>query len=136
MIDSPLLTLIGIALVALVFFAIYVLPMRRSRAERGGTLLYEERCSGRANSGLGLWLGGNIPNWRISFYERFLVISSVGQTTVPYEEIQSVEYGRQLISKGIRVRAREPRLDIILFPKEPAKVLELFENKKVRVNRS
>lgn len=131
---DPLLTLIGVGLIGIVFISFFVLPQRRSKEETGAALLYEERCSGRKKLAFGFFAGGNILNWRISFYENFLVIASVGQTKIPYGEIESVEYARQLISKGIRIRVRNPQMDITLFPKGSNKIMEIFRSKKVPVS--
>lgn len=131
---DPLVTLIGIAIIAIVFIFFFVLPQRRSKEETGAALLYEERCSGRKKLAFGFYAGGNILNWRISFYDNFLVIASVGQTKISYGDIESVEYARQLISKGIQIHVRNPRMDLVLFPKEANKIMEIFRSKKVPVS--
>lgn len=134
MIDPALITLIVIALIATVLILLFFLPLRRSKDEVGATLLYEERCTGRKILALGFSSGGTIPNWRISFYEDFFVIASIARTKIPYGAVKSVEYARQLISKGIRIRVHSPRMDIVLFPKEPAKIVEIFVGKNVPIS--
>ena len=133
MIDSSLVTLIGLGVIGIVFVFLFIAPNRRAKEESGLPLLYEEKCSGRKNLGWGFFAGGNVPNWRISFYENFFVIASVGTTKISYNEIESVEYKRQIISKGLRIRVRSPRMDITLFPHEPQKMLGLFKSKNVSV---
>lgn len=131
---DPLITLIGVGLIGIVFIFLFALPQRRAKEETGATLLYEERCSGRKKLAFGFFAGGNILNWRISFYDNFLVIASVGRAKISYGEIESVEYARQLVSKGVHIRVRDPQMDIVLFPKEPNKIMELFRSKKVPVS--
>ena len=104
-----------------------------AKEESGQALLYEERCTGRKKIGLGFSAGGNIPNWRISFYENFFVIASIGATIIPYKEVESVKYRRQIVSKGLHILVRSPNMEIILFPKEPQTILKLFEGKHVSV---
>ena len=131
---DPLVTLIGIAIIAIVFIFFFVLPQRRSKEEKGKTLLYEERCNGRKKLAFGFYAGGNILNWRISFYDHFFVIASVGQTKISYGDIESVGYAQQWISKGIHIRVRNPQTDLVLYPKEPNKIMEIFRSKKVPVS--
>lgn len=136
MIDPALLVLLVVVLVAIAFLSLFLFPRRRSKVEATATLLYEERCSGRKKVGYGFFAGGNIPNWRISLYEDFFVIASIGSTRIPYSEVQSVEYARQVISKGVRIRARNPRIDIVLYPKEPNMLMQLFAAKDVPISPS
>ena len=134
MIDSPLITLIGIAIIGIVFALLFIAPTRRSKDESGLSPLYEEKCSGKKVLGWGFSAGGNIPNWRISFYEDFFVIASLGPiTVVPYAEVESVEYGRQTISTGLRIRIHTPQMEFVLFPNGPQKMLELFRKKNAPV---
>lgn len=129
MIDSSLFTLLGVAFVAAIFVLLYFLPLLRMKDEIGKTPLLEERCSGWRSLGFGLRAGGNIPMWRISCYEDFCVVASIRKAKIAYEDIESVEYGRQLISKGIRIRTRDPRVDTIVFPKNPHQMIDLFRKK-------
>ena len=133
MIDSPLFTLIGLGVIGAVFVFLFFAPNRHSNEESGMKPLYEERCSGRKNWGWGFFAGGNIPNWRISFYESFFVIASIGSTKIPYNKVESVEYKRQIISKGLHIKVSDPRMEVVLFPSEPQKILELFKNKNVSI---
>jgi hypothetical protein len=135
MIDSPLVTLIGLGVIGVVFVLLFMAPYRRAKEESGQTLLYEERCTGRKKVGLGFSAGGNIPNWRISFYESFFVIASIGTAIISYKEVESVKYRRQFFSKGVHILVRSPRMEIVLFPKDPQKILALFEGKHVSVVR-
>ena len=135
MIDSSLVTLIGLGVIGIVFVLFFMAPNRRAKEESGQALLYEERCTGRKKIGLGFSAGGNIPNWRISFYDNFFVIASIGTTVIFYKEVESAQYKRQIISKGIHIQVRSPRMEIVLFPKEPQKILAIFEGKHVSVAR-
>jgi hypothetical protein len=53
----------------------------------GVTPLHEERCTIRKSVGFGFFAGGNIPLWRVSFYDRFMVIAFVLRDLIPYDEI-------------------------------------------------
>jgi hypothetical protein len=99
----------------------------------GVTPLHEERCTIRKRVGFGFSSGGNIPLWRVSFYDRFMVIAFVLRDLIPYEEIERVEYKRHLLSKGIHIhQRRDGRTSVItLFPRYSEKVMELL-NSKVR----
>lgn len=135
MIDPSLVTLIGIGVIGFVFVLLFLAPYRRAKEESGLGLIYEEKCSGRKKVGLGFSAGGNFPNWRISFYEKFVVVASAIPTTIHYKEVESVKYKQQFFSKGIQIRVRSPQMEIILFPKNPQKLLSLFEDKHVSVER-
>lgn len=133
MIDSSLVTLIGLGTIGIVFVLLFLAPYKRAKEELGQALLYEERCTGRKKIGLGFSAGGNILNWRISFYENFFVIASIGATVIAYKEVESAQYKRQIFSKGVRIQVRNPRMEIVLFPAEPQKILAIFEGKHVSV---
>ena len=133
MIDSSLVTLIGLGVIGIAFVLLFLAPNRRAKEESGQALLYEERCTGRKRVGLGFSAGGNIPNWRISFYENFFVIASIGTMVISYKEVESAQYKRQIFSKSVRIQVRSPRMELVLFPKEPQKILTIFEGKHVSV---
>jgi len=131
--DSPLLALIIIAFGAAIFTSFFFLPRLRSREEIGVTPLYEERCTIRKSIGFGVFAGGNMPLWRVSFYDRFMVIAFVLRSLIPYEEIERVECKRHFLSKGVYIhQRRDGRPSVItLFPRHPEKVMELL-NSKIR----
>lgn len=135
LLDSPLLALIVIAFGAVIFTSFFFLPRLRSREEIGVAPIYEERCTVRKSLGLGFFGGGNIPLWRVSFYDRFMVIAFVLRSSIPYKEIERVECKRHFLSKGVYIHQRSDgkRSVITLFPRHPDKVMEILSS-RVKMN--
>ncbi len=79
----------------------------------------------------GFSAGGNMPFCRVSFYPDFMVVGFIGPTLIPYSEIESAEYRRRFLSKGVELRLHgsKPGAPIILFPNHPDKVMQILATK-------
>jgi hypothetical protein len=133
MIDTSLTILIILAVGVIAFIVLFLVPQRRTKNELGLVPLYEERCTGRKTFGYGFTFGGNIPSWRISLYDNFVVISFPRATSIPYGDIASVEYKQQFLSKGMRIQTHGPALNIVLYPRQPNKIIEILRAKNVQI---
>ena len=122
--------LVGIVVIVLLTF--YAAPARRSKQEEGLSPLYEERCVGRRYLGFGFF--GGFTKLRVSFYENFVVVTSVLQTVIPYHDIKSIEYKELFVSKGMIIYGPSRRSRIALFPRVPQRMLELFGGKGVSIS--
>ena len=122
--------------IGMLLFFMFVLPSRRVKGEAGKELLYEETCSGRRRIGFVLFAGGNLPTWRVSFYPTSFVIAPASATVIPYDHVEFVRYARQIVSKGVHIKVRDPSIDIVLFPADPEKMLNHFTDKGIRVSRA
>lgn len=130
MIDNSLLSLLVIVIILGVFGFFAVMSKRKTGIEKGLKPLYEERCSGNRRS-FGLVIGGNIPFWRVSLYENFLILASVGKIVLHYNEIDSVEFSNRFFNKKIRICAVNSKIDIIIYPKNVKKIVSIFKEKNV-----
>lgn len=133
MIDSSVVTLVVIVVVAVTFAWLMLWPKRRIKNEVGLTALYEESCSGHTNLGFGFSMGGNISNWRISLYDEFVLLSSITKVSIPYASIEMVEYKRSLISKGLHISSRDAKIDVTLFPRNIDRIVEILRSKNVSI---
>lgn len=131
-VDSPLLALSILSLGALIFLLLFVLPRRKSSDEVGIRPLHEERCNIRKSLGFGFFAGGNLPVWRLSLYQDFIIIAFLWPILIRYADIDRVEYKRHLLSSGIYIFQRN-RTVITLFPRNPEKVIEVLAS-RIKVN--
>lgn len=102
-IDPGLWSLLIVGVVGFGVLSLIFLSGLRSNEERNQDPLHEERCSVRRGIGLGLAIGGNVPLWRCSLYDTFMVINMFSSITIPYQEIDRVEQQRSLLSPSVRI---------------------------------
>jgi hypothetical protein len=129
MIDPALATLIGVGSIAVFFMVAAVAPTRKARVEVGSAPLYQERCSLTVSSIAGMRFGGNLPLWRVSLYESFLVVSLFRQRVIRYDEISSVSEARGVVSRALELRVRTPPETIRIFAKRPEKMIEIIRGR-------
>lgn len=123
------LLLIGalLALVLLVFLASPLTCGRRAAAESGLKPLWQERCGGKIGA-----LAIAVPGIRIAVYDRFLVISFIGPTVIPYKQVETaaVVHGTGLRrSAGVRIKLRGLRSEYRLNSREPSVLVNLIERR-------
>jgi hypothetical protein len=102
-IDPGLWSLLIVGVVGIVLLSPVLLSRLRSKEERHQVPLLEERCSIRRGVGLGLAIGGNVPLWRCSLYDSFMVINMVSPIVIRYQEIDRVEQQISLLSPSVRI---------------------------------
>lgn len=122
--DTNLIALlcIGLLLVA----AIFILPQRKLPDEKGAKLLHSERCFAywKAFGGL-LVSGANFPA-RVSFYEKFFVVSRITLAKFYYSDIKSASFRRNWFSRSAILNFSDGR-SLILSPRNIDKVRSLIE---------
>jgi len=131
MVDSSIV-LKALGLIALALLLVFLLPRERSKEEVGLPVLYEERCSRRTGR-FGFFAGTNLSSIRISLYDTFLVIRLLFPTKILYTKVRSVEYRRQWVSWGLNIRMRNSRVEIVLFPRNPQRILAVLRDEGVTV---
>ena len=99
--DPGLLSILFCALIAAVVLTPRLLARLRAEQERGRTPVFEAFCSGRR----GL-IGANIPMFRLSIYDGFLVIAFLSPTVIPFAQVTRANvFGGRLLS-GVRIETR------------------------------
>jgi hypothetical protein len=130
MIDPNLLSLFVIIVILGIFIFFTIWSKKKTGIEKGVAPLYEERCSGNRHA-FGLFIGGNIPFWRVSFYESFFILSSFEKIILHYHEIDFIEFSRQFLHKKIRICAENPKIDVVIYPKNINRIISIFKSKSV-----
>ena len=133
-IDSAVWSLFIVGVVGVLLLSPVFLSRLRSKEESGQSPLHEERCSIRRGIGLGLVIGGNVPMWRCSLYDNFMVISMFSSIIIPYIEIDQVERQKSFLSSSVRIDWRQGghRMETIrIFTRHPDKIEKLIKAKIV-----
>jgi hypothetical protein len=128
-IDPALVTLVGVVIVALIFIVAAVAPRRRAGVELGAVPLYQERCSVTVSMIAGMRFGGNLPVWRVSLYDSFLVVSLFRQWVIPYNEISSVRGSQLMPSKGLEIQLRTTPNKVWIFARRPERMIEILRER-------
>ena len=130
-IDPALVSVASLAVVAAVLLSPFVLSRLRSKEENGLSPLYEEWCSVRRSVGFGIFAGGNMPFWRVSLYNEFMVIKMFSPTLIPYSEVEHVEHKHHLLSKAVYIdrRAGSKKESIVVFTRHAEKLAEILKSK-------
>jgi hypothetical protein len=123
-----LLGLIPIIIVAIVFTLAIKASNKTHPLESGKVPIYSEKGGGRFDD-----INWTMPFVRISIYDEFLLISYSEEIVFRYNEITKIEIKNHFISDGIHIYHNKKGIPskIILWPANPAKVLELLQNKLV-----
>lgn len=129
MTDQGLINVVIILFVGITLAIFMVLPSRRSKYEYGLTALYEERCQGRSTSILGLSFSGSAISWRITLYDDFMVIKSIGSTRIDYAEIKSVSLQKDELSKLVVICLSGSSSKVFLSSKSPNRLIELISER-------
>ena len=87
-----LVTVVICVLVGAVLFTPMLLARRRAPQERGLVPAFETYCSGR---------GTNLPMYRLSIYDSFLVVAFLSPTVIPFAQVARTDvrgtaFGRRL----------------------------------------
>jgi hypothetical protein len=85
-----MLAVVICVLIGLALLTPLVLARRRAPQERGLTPVFEAICSGRSGGSLS-GLGSNLPIFRVSVYDNFLVICLFSPTVIPFAQLSRVE---------------------------------------------
>lgn len=117
------------AIVASVFVVLFFLSGRKSSQEVGLAPLYESRCQVIYGDSKVVFAGGNLPLGRIAIYEKFMVVSFMGNTVIPYERIDSIFYKRSLFLKSVilYIKRVDSKICIRVKPRKPERVIELLQ---------
>lgn len=120
-----------LGIIAILLLAPFLLSLRRTREEKGLRPIYEDRA----------WIlektfpfcGANIPWWRLTFYERFMIISAgLMPRLIPYDQIIKIELRRFLILKTLYLEY--PGFDrkhcLYIFPRGKEKIFELVKQQQ------
>lgn len=120
---EELLAIGFIVLIGLALLLIFFLSNRKIKEEKDKTPLHEEKCNiVYVNSIIPLRAGGNIRAGRIAFYEKFIVVSFLGTTLIPYSEIESFKQ----MGSYIDIRRYDSKIKIQIFSNFMEKVLKIF----------
>jgi len=123
-----------LGIIAVLLLAPFLLSLRRTREEKGLRPIYEDRAMifemAFTLGGLG---GANIPWWRLTFYDRFMVISAgLMPRLIPYDEIIQIRIRRFFIFRALYLEylGYDRRHGLYIFPRSKEKVLELIKQKQ------
>ncbi len=90
-----------------------ILPLftssRRANVELNLKPLWQKRCAGKMGA-----IGIGIPSIRVALYQDFMVIAFLGQTIIPYQDIEEVSIKRAFWSlnfAGVLLKLRGMRAD-------------------------
>jgi hypothetical protein len=119
--DSGLLVVAILSLIAAGLFGISFAARRRAPAEMNLVPVYEQMCSGR----IGWFMGANYPAIRLSLYDAFLVVGFWGPVVVPYTDIVRAEIQSVLFSSRLVIETRSGTT-FRLSVKDPRYVLKLL----------
>ena len=124
---------IFLGIVAVLLLAPFPLSLRRTRHEKGLRPIYEDRATILEKTFLFFFSGGNIPVWRLTFYERFMVISAgLMPRLIPYDQIIKIEIRRLFISRALYLEysGDNRKRSLYIFPRSKEKILELIKQKQ------
>lgn len=126
---SEIVALLVTAFVAIGFLALYLLPQRRTAAERGLVARYTGRCA--VFRGEGRMLFGGIPSQRVTIYDDFMVIRGVGAMVVRYSEVVEIDARPDWVTGRIAVTTRKQSFSIV--SPERAKVIDALAGTRARL---
>lgn len=129
MIDSSLLGLFVIGIIAIALGACFVLPRVRGSEEKNVSTIYEEINTGWIKRSFGIPVGSNFSPCRLSLYEKFFVISTITRTTVPYADVESIKQGK---FRELCITFSEGQKSITMWPMNIVKIVDIFRSKGVR----
>jgi hypothetical protein len=122
-VDSGLLVVATLSLIAAGLFGISYAARRRAAIENGLVPVYEQMCSGR----VGRFMGANYPAIRLSLYDTFLVVGFFSPMVVPYKDIVRGEMQRDFLSQRLVIESKSGA-KFRLSVKEPERVLKLLKH--------
>lgn len=135
MTNSPVATFVILGLIVAVLVTSYLVPRRKRKSELGKVALYEEQCPGTQKLRFWLRYGSAISNWRIALYEDSFVLASLVVVSIRYTEVVSIAYKEGLLSSRLHIQTHNPKIDVILMPGNPQKILDIFLEKNVRASK-
>ncbi len=121
-----------LGIIAVLLLVPFLLSLRRTRDEKGLQPIYEDRA----------WIieksfffsgGANIPYWRLSFYESFMIISAgLMPRLIPYDQIITIEFRRLFIRKALYIEypGYDRKHCLYIFPRNKEKIFELIKQKQ------
>jgi hypothetical protein len=123
-----------LGIIAVLLLAPFLLSLRRTREEKGLQPIYEDRAMiFEMAFTLGSLGGANIPYWRLTFYDRFMVISAgLTPRLIPYDEIIQIRIKRFLIFRPLYLEylGYDRKHGLYIFPRSKEKILELIKQKQ------
>jgi hypothetical protein len=119
--DSGLLIVAILALIAIGLVGISFAARRRAPIENGLAPVYEQMCSGR----VGGFMGANYPAIRLSLYDAFLVVGFLGPVVIPYKDIVRAEIQRVLFSSRLVIKSKSGST-FSLSVRDPQRVLKML----------
>ena len=100
--DPGLAVIVSCALVGVVLLTPMLLARRRAAQEHGLTPVFEAFCSGS----FGWFVGTNIPMFRLSIYESFLVITFITPAIIPFTQLARAEVRGGLFGRRLRIESK------------------------------
>jgi hypothetical protein len=119
-----------LGIIAVLLLAPFLLSLRRTREEKGLRPIYEDRA----------WIlektfpfgGANIPWWRLTFYENFMIISAgLMPRLIPYDQIIRIELRRVFILRALYLEypGYNRKHSLYVFPRSRERIFELIKQK-------
>jgi hypothetical protein len=133
MINSSIVGLVVIGIVAVVLLVFVIKPQRRLPEERGLTPLFNARCSATTEVGFRFRFGTNMPTCRITLYENAMVIAVGTPAWVRYEDIVNAKCERSWWASRLKLSTRVPKMAVTLNLRSPEKVAGILREKGVKV---
>jgi|GEM_PF-2663259 hypothetical protein len=113
-------------LVCLVLLFVLFSSNRKIKEEIGKIPLHQEKCNvAYKNDMIPVWAGGNIQAGRVAFYDTFLVVSFLGTTFIPYDDIESFEKS----GPHIDIVRYNSKIKIKIFSNSMDKVLAILNGR-------
>jgi hypothetical protein len=123
--------LIFLVIIGVVLLLPFVLSRRRTHNETNLKPIYEDRAF--IIRTLGPFISGsNIPYWRLSFYDKFMIITAgLAPRRIEYNQITNIGYKKFFFSKTLYLeyRTEDGKHSMYIYPRNREKILSLLTAK-------
>ena len=122
--------IVFLIIIGVILLGPFLLSLHRTSKEAGLKPIYEDR----AIVFFGHFAGGNLPWWRLSFYDNFMVISAgLKPRLVLYDKISSIYHKRFFWffkPLYLEYKSNDAVKGFYMFPRDSQKTLALIQSKK------
>lgn len=105
--ETEIFAIIFCVVIGLLLFTPMVLNRRKAPEEAGLKPIFETFCSGRVGKSSFIGAGTNIPMFRFSVYERFVVIAFLKPRVIPITQIESTKLKSSFLSNCLLIELKK-----------------------------
>jgi hypothetical protein len=122
--------IVFLIIIGVILLGPFLLSLRRTSKEAGLKPIYEDRAIVFFRH----FAGGNLPWWRLSCYDNFMVISGgLKSRLIPYEQISGIYHKRFFLffkPLYLEYKSNDTMKGFYMFLRDSQKILELIQSKK------